>query len=242
MTESTKDLIPVQSKELVQDALDFCNSITDIMITTEDEYLNNCELVKKVTERTKKIDKERKAIVGPINLEVKEVNAYFKLALDPLGNLNSNLRKSLATYKRDKEQKRIDDQRKADAEAEKQRLKLAAQAKKDEEKSQEAAENGDTAKAEDLHLRSTVRQDMAEEVVPVVIPKAIPKVKGISSRTDWSAQITDKKKFIEYCVQNNQLHYLDINMKILNSFAKTVKDTVELPGVEFIDKSTPVIR
>jgi len=242
MTEPTKDLIPVQSKELVQNALDFCSSVTAIVITTEDEYLSNCELTKKVTGYSKKVEQQRKAIVGPLNTEVKRINAYFYSARDPLKNLDEKLRKSLVDYTEEQKQKRLEAQRKADAEAEKQRLKLAAQAKKDEEKSQEAAENGDHVKAEDLHLRATVRQDMAEDVVPVVIPKAIPKVKGISYRTDWSAKITDKKKFIEYCVQNNQLHYLDINMKILNSFAKTVKDTVELPGVEFIGKKTQVTR
>lgn len=242
MTEPTKDLIPVQSKELVQNALDFCSSVTEIAITTEDEYLSNCELTKKVAGYSKKVEQQRKAIVGPLNAEVKRINAYFYSARDPLKNLDEKLRKSLVDYTKAQKQKRLEAQRKAEAEAEKQRLKLAAQAEKDEEKSQEAAENGDIAKAEDLHLRSTVRRDMAEDIVPVVIPKAIPKVKGISYRTDWSAKITDKKKFIEYCLQNNQLHYLDINMKILNAFAKTVKDTVELPGVEFIDKSASVTR
>jgi len=251
MTEPTdaldfcNELIPVQSKELVRDALDFCNAIIEVVITTEDEYLNNCELVKKVNGHTKKIDKERKVLLAPLNKQKDIINNYFNIALRPLRNLREKLRKSSVDYTDEQDQKRIEAQRKAETEAEKERQRLAAQAKRDAEKSQKAAENGDHAKAEEFHLRSTVRQDMAESVEPVFIPKETPKVVGISYRTDWSARVTDKKKFIEYCIhctQDNKLEYITINMTLLNSFAKSFKDTIELPGIEFISKKTQVTR
>jgi hypothetical protein len=242
MTEPTKDLIPVQSKELVQNALDFCSSVTSVVITTEDEYLNNCELTKKVTKYDKDVDKELKALLKPINDERDEIKSYFKNVQIPLKNLREKLRLSLADYTAEKERKRIAAQKKAEVEAEKERQRLEAQAKKDAEKSQAAAENGDTTKAEEYHLRSKVRQDMAESVEPAVIPKETPKVAGISYRTDWSARVTDKKKFVEYCAQHGKLEYLDINMKLLNAFAKSFKDTIELPGIEIISTKVQVTR
>ena len=91
-------------------------------------------------------------------------------------------------------------------------------------------------------MRSKVRQDMAEAVEPVIVPKEMPKVAGISYRTDWSARVIDKKKFVEHCAQHGKLEYLEINMKLLNSFAKSFKDTIELPGIEIISKKVQITR
>lgn len=240
MTEPTKDLIPIQSKELVQEAREFCSSITEIVITTEDEYVNNCEVTKRVTAYSNGIEKSRKALLAPFEQKKKEINTYFKEAQNPLKNLRDKLRISLSNYTTEQERKKVEAQREADKEAEKERLRLEAQAKRDAEKSQKAAEEGDTKKAEEFHLRSTVRQDMAEKVVPVEIPKEVPKVQGISYRKTWSAKVADKEAFFAYCVQHKKYEYLDINMGLLNKFAKDFKDTIALPGIEFYSTKTQI--
>jgi hypothetical protein len=242
MTNQSKELIPIQSKELVKEAHEFCNSITKIVIITEDEYVNNCELTKKVTEYSKKIEKERKTILQPLNDTVKAINNYFKVGQNPLSNLRDKLRKSLSVYTAEQERKRLEAQRKANAEAEKERLRLAAQAKRDNEKALKAAKEGKAKKAEAFQERSAIRQNMAEKVVAVEIPKEVPKVEGISYRTDWSAKVVDRKKFFEYCIQHNKFEYLEINTYLLNKHAKEFKNTIELPGIEFCSTKTQITR
>ena len=237
-----KELIPIQLKELVKEALNFCDSITKIMITTQKEYISNCELTKKVTGYSKQIEKERKALLAPFEQQKKEINIYFKTIQHPLSNLREKLRDSLEDYTEKQTQKRFAAQRKANAEAEKECQRLAAQAKRDEEKARKAAEKGKTKKAEAFQERSAVRQEMAEKVVPIEIPKEMPKVEGISYRTDWSAKVTDKEKFIAYCLQHEKFDYLEINMSLLNIHAKGFKNTIELPGIEFCSTKIQITR
>jgi len=62
------------------------------------------------------------------------------------------------------------------------------------------------------------------------------------TRKDWYAEVTNKKTFIIYCVRWEKFEYLTINMSLLNSHAKQLKDQVELPGVEFKYNEVPVIK
>ncbi|MBA7470152.1 hypothetical protein ES707_05430 [subsurface metagenome] len=242
MTNDSKELIPIQSKELVKEALDFCQSIAEIVIMTEDEYVNNCEVTKKVTNYSKDIDKKRKELLEPLKKQKAIINDYFNGVLNPIENLREKLRNSLTDYTEKQKQKRLEVKRRADAEAEKERQRLAAQAKRDKEKARKAAEEGKTKKAEAFQERSAVRQEMAEKVKPVEIPKEVPKVAGISYRTDWSAKVVDIEKFIAYCLQYKKFEYLEINMSLLNKHATDFKDTIKLPGIEFCSTQVQVTR
>ncbi|GAH49193.1 unnamed protein product, partial [marine sediment metagenome] len=95
MTNENKELIPIQSKELVKEALDFCGSITEIVITTQDEYVKSCEITKEVTEYSKDVDKERKELLEPLKKQKAIINDYFNGVLKPIENLREKLRNSL---------------------------------------------------------------------------------------------------------------------------------------------------
>ncbi len=240
--EITISIIPITSREIVEQARQFCSSITDIVIETEEEYVNCCEVTKQATEYSKKIEAERKKIVKPLNDKVKEINSFFKEAQKPLQNLERQLRQSLSRYQQKKEQERLEAQRKAEEEAEKERLRLEALAKKELEKSQKEMEKGNFQKAEEHFTKAQVKQEIAETITPPEPVKEPPKVEGVIYREKWSAKLVDKEKFISFCLQHKQLMYIDVNMKLLNKQAQTFKGKIEMPGIEFTCEKVAVLR
>ena len=61
---------------------------------------------------------------------------------------------------------------------------------------------------------------------------AMPKVKGISTRKKWSAEVTDKMALVKAVAEGRQpLRMLEPNMKVLNQMAVALKDEMRVDGV-----------
>jgi|GEM_PF-2716432 len=242
MSNNDHKLIPVKSQELVRKARNFCASVTLISIETENEYEQACNLVKEVASYTKLIEKHRKDTVSPFNNQVSQVNGYFKDARQPLTNIEDKLRRAIAQYHQELERKKREAQRKADEEAEKERQRLLEQSKKESKKSQQYAEQGKEDLAQQHHEKSQTKQQLAESITTPEVEQEAPKIEGISYRDKWSAQITDKKAFVQHCLQNNSLDMIMVDEKKLNELARTLKGSYNVPGVKFLSEKIPVVR
>jgi hypothetical protein len=128
------------------------------------------------------------------------------------------------------EQKRIRDEAErkareaAEKEAEEQRLREAEEA--------EAA--GDTELADEI---------LDQPIAPVApqLPPEPEKLKGVSYRTTWSAEVVDMMSLINYVAGKPELAYLlDANMPNLNRMAVSQKDSMQIPGVRAVPKTTTV--
>lgn len=53
---------------------------------------------------------------------------------------------------------------------------------------------------------------------------------------NWTAEVTDKKAFIEYAFSVNQMDLIDINSRELKSLAKSVKNSRAIPGIVIENK------
>lgn len=169
----------------------------------------------------KGVQKEVKATFEPI---IKKAHAAHKEAvaqkdrhLKPLEQAEKFVKEKTVAYYTEQERKRREEERKAqekaDREAQKEKDRLEARAKK-------AEENGDTTKAETL-------RDKAEEVEPVdlfVAPK-VEQSAGVSYREKWTAIVIDKKTVPD--------EWKTINQSALDRHAQNTKGQIAIPGVKF---------
>jgi len=124
-----------------------------------------------------------------------------------------------------------------------------AQRRKAEEAQRVAQENARKAEEERM-LREAQAAEAegdhaaAEEIIsqPVEAPliavaPVVAQVKGVSGRTTWSAEVTDKAKLIAYVNAHPEwLHLVEPNMPMLNSLAKAQQKALAIPGVRAVPK------
>jgi len=68
-------------------------------------------------------------------------------------------------------------------------------------------------------------------------------VSGISSRENWSAQVTDKAALVKAAAENPAyLAYLEPDMKSLNALARAQKNALAIPGVKAVNQAGLSVR
>lgn len=122
-----------------------------------------------------------------------------------------------------------------DQEAERRRLEAIAQeaARKERERLETlAAKADDKGKTE----RADALRNQAAAVPTPVVRVETPKVSGISTRTVWRAEVTDKRKLIAAVAAGTvPQSALDVNMAFLNQQARSLKSEFAYPGVEAVE-------
>lgn len=84
---------------------------------------------------------------------------------------------------------------------------------------------------------------LVEAPMVPVMPSPVPKVEGLSKRTDWSAEVTDFKALVQAVASGSApLEALSPNMTCLNALARAAKGTMSIPGVKAVSKPIRVQR
>jgi len=83
---------------------------------------------------------------------------------------------------------------------------------------------------------------VADNTMAIEVPVQVvaPKMTGVSTVTSWQGNVNDKKSFIKWCLDNDQLHLLDVNQSALNTLVRSTNGTLPIPGVGFT--SNDVLR
>lgn len=119
----------------------------------------------------------------------------------------------------------------ARAQAEARQAEEAARQRAEEEQlaAAEAAEKaGDAAAAEAIISEPPV-------VAPIVARPAAPKVEGISTRENWSAEVTDITALICAIAEGKApTTVVTPNMSALNGLARSMKNELSIPGVRAV--------
>lgn len=101
---STKDMVKARAFEAAKENVEFLEVMKGYVIQSDDEYADAAELLKVVKHKFKVLDEERTISVKPLNDEVKEINAWFKPALDRLKECEAELKKIMGAYSLAKQQ------------------------------------------------------------------------------------------------------------------------------------------
>lgn len=126
----------VKFDQMKAEITQFVKPCMEIKVTDDESCENALAAGKEVKSFAKRIEERRKELVGPLNAEVKRINDYCKIVVEPLDQVEAHLKTQLKNREialraeREKEMKRL--------EAEKQKAEAEAQAKLQKEREEAA--------------------------------------------------------------------------------------------------------
>ena len=240
---SENELNPVETQKTLDEALEFFNSLKEVKFTNDEEYENGVQLCKEVKGYIKLIEDDRKKLVKPLNDKVKGINSPCKDVTGKLENAERVLKNGMAKYFREKEQKRIAEQKRLEAEAEERRRQEAARAERERAKSQAYRENGRDEMADKAEARAETAESIASTVVAPIVNNTA-KVKGTSFTVKYKvAGITDKTSAVMHCLKNDVLaNYIQIDIKGIERLANIQKGNLQIPGIQIVEDTQVSMR
>lgn len=243
---SEQNLFPIQlNAQLTGDVIELVNQIStyevvSVKISTPDEYEQAAEQLKVVKGWGKILEENRKDMTQPFLEAQKKINNYYRESGDKCVSIESTIKKAMIEYQDEQERQRRLQAAAAEETARKEREKLEAQAEK-------AAEKGKEEKAEAL-------KENAATVVAAQVAEAAPQVKGIVTKTVYSARVDsfpelamavaakhffvatggDAEKLKELVMKHMMAQVPDNaltpDMKFLNTQAKALKENFKYAG------------
>lgn len=178
-------------------------------VTTAEHYTAAGDDLKRVKAAQKRLEEVRTAITRPMDAAKKAVLEFFRAPEAKLADAENRIKRAMIGYQTEQERIRREQQAKLEADARKERERIAAQAAK-----AEAA--GKVEKAEALQIRA------AQVVAPVVMTEQ-PKVTGISLREVWRFEVVDATAVPR--------EYLAIDEKKIGQIVRAMKGDTTIPGV-----------
>jgi len=210
-----KEIISKEAQQAVEAASQQLALTIEFSVVSAEDYIQAGEQRKIIKRREKEIDALRRSLTKPLDESKAKIMDFFRPALEQLALADQYLENSMLSWKQ--EQERI---RKAEEE------RLQALAIKKQERLLELA-NKRAAKWE-----AKGKSDKAQAIldsVPVVpiaaVESKVPKIAGVSTRTDWKHRIV--------CEASIPREWLIPDDKKIAAFARATKGTITIPGIEF---------
>lgn len=186
-------------------------------------------MVGDITARIAEREDMRKRVKAPILEAGRKIDAMFKVPINQGEKVKAIIKNKMTIYQQTVAAERREAEDKANKKAQEVKRKTEADAlalmeKGEEDAAQELLDN----------------MDMAPNPTSV-IPSL--KVKGVSSRANWKAEVTDLLKLVK-AVSKGQapINLLTINISAANRYAKVVRDTLEVEGIRFYNDETLVVK
>jgi transcriptional regulator of heat shock response len=204
-------------KEVTTLALSVPDQAKQINIKTMDDYVRAGEIMLTIKAIRKKITETFKPIKQKMDAAKQEVLDQERAADAPLKEAESWLSPQIITWNR--EQERIRQEEEA-------RLREIARKEEEERQLQEAIlaeQSGQKEEAEAI-ISAPV------QAAPVVVPKAVPKVAGMSIRDNWKFRITNEKLIPR--------EYLKVDEVKIGQVVRAMKSAANIPGVEVYNEGT----
>lgn len=104
-----------------------------------------------------------------------------------------------------------------------------ARKREEAEKLLALAQEAEAAGETDMAMEAVSEAALQEATVTYT-----PKAAGVTMRKVWEAVVTDKSKV--------PLEYMEVNLSALNQIAKATKGTLNIPGVQFMEKVVSSVR
>jgi len=206
-----------QIQEVNALALSVPDQAKQISIKTMDDYVRAGEIMLTIKAIRKKITETFKPIKQKMDAAKQEVLDQERAADAPLKEAESWLSPQIITWNR--EQERIRQEEEA-------RLREIARKEEEERQLQEAIlaeQSGQKEEAEAI-------MDAPVQAAPVVVPKSVPKVAGMSIRDNWKFRITNEKLIPR--------EYLKVDEVKIGQVVRAMKSAANIAGVEVYNEGT----
>lgn len=198
-------------KEVTTLALSVPEQAKQISIKTMDDYIRASEIMLTIKAIRKKITETFKPIKQKMDAAKQEVLDQERAADAPLKEAEALLSPQIITWNREQEKIR---------QAEEARLREIARKEEEERQLQEAilAEQSGQAEEAEAIISTPV------QAAPVVVPKTVPKVQGMSIRENWKFRITNEKLIPR--------EYLKVDEVKIGQVVRAMKSSANIPGIE----------
>ncbi|MDD5060697.1 MAG: hypothetical protein PHN44_00230 [Candidatus Marinimicrobia bacterium] len=232
---SEKSLIPVETKEKIEKALEFFYTLKEVKFSNDQEYENGVELCRAIKQHIKVIDDDRKIIVKPLNDQVGEINGECNGVINKLKNAESVIKRGMGEYFAAKERRRIEDQRRLEAEAEERRRQEEEKARKEKQKAEAYRDQGRDEMADKAEARAETAASIASTVTAPIVENTA-KVSGTTFKKVFKISVVDKKPAVESMLMNDiLLQYISIDEKGLTRLVNAQKGNIEIPGIRITE-------
>lgn len=240
MEEKHISLIPEEKMDRLEKALQFLGEIETVTINSQSEYENADGLCKKVKAGYNSLEKDRKELVKPFKDKAKKIDTEYKFVKDKLLNAESALKRAMGTFYEEQKRKRLEEQKKLEAEAEEKRRKAEERAEAERLKAEQYRQQGREDMAQKAEARAeTADAKATDHVAPVVEDTA--KLSGTSFRTVYKVAVINEERAIQDMASNPfMIQFLSIDVKSLEKMVNSQKGKVRLPDGLMIKKDTTV--
>lgn len=236
ITETGLVSITPEAQELIAFAHTFLGSAQAVRITTPEEAQAAVDQTRSIKECAKAIEETRKSFTVPLDEKKKAFMEAFRPAVDVLAKAEQLLKGAITTFQQEEQRRAAAleaDRRRAE---EDERKRLAEEQKKADQLLQQADEamaSGDLAAVEALEEQAAAIQTTTV-FVAYPAPIVAEKPKGAAVRKIWKARVIDAALVPE--------QFKIVNEKALDAYAKSMKESAKLPGVEFFSEDSLAIR
>lgn len=206
-----------QINEVTTLALSVPEQAKQISIKTMDDYVRAGEIMLTIKAIRKKITETFKPIKQKMDAAKQEVLDQERAADAPLKEAEALLSPQIIAWNREQERIRQEEERRLQEEARKQ---------EEERRLQEAIlaeQHGQKEEAEAI-------METPVQVAPVVVPKSVPKVSGMSIRDNWKFKITNEKLIPR--------EYLKVDEVKIGQVVRALKSATNIPGIEVYNEGT----
>lgn len=204
-------------KEVTTMALSVPEQARQISIKTMADYTRAGEIMMTIKAIRKKITETFRPIKQKMDAAKQEVLDQERAADAPLKEAESLLSPQIIAWNREQERLRQEEET---------RLREEARKQEEERRLQEAIlaeQAGQKEEAEAI-------MDTPVQVAPVVVPKSVPKVAGMSIRENWKFKVTNEKLIPR--------EYLKVDEVKIGQVVRALKSATNIPGVEVYNEGT----
>ena len=204
-------------KEVTTLALSIPEQAKQISIKTVDDYTRAGEIMMTIKAIRKKITDTFKPIKQKMDAAKQEVLDQERAADAPLKEAEALLSPQIIAWNREQERLRQEEEN---------RLREEARKQEEERRLQEAIlaeQSGQKEEAEAI-------METPVQVAPVVVPKSVPKVAGMSIRENWKFKISNEKLIPR--------EYLKVDEVKIGQVVRALKSATNIPGVEVYNEGT----
>lgn len=204
-------------KEVTTLALSIPEQARQIVIKTVDDYARAGEIMMTIKAIRKKITETFKPIKQKMDAAKQEVLDQERAADAPLKEAEQLLSPQIIAWNREQERLRQEEEN---------RLREEARKQEEERRLQEAilAEQAGQKEEAEAIMETPV------QVAPVVVPKSVPKVAGMSIRENWKFKITNERLIPR--------EYLKVDEVKIGQVVRALKSATNIPGVEVYNEGT----
>jgi hypothetical protein len=227
-------------KQLVAEAMQQPSVIDNIIVETMEQATAAAELLRGLKTKAATLTESRFAITRPMDEAKAAVMDLFRVPLDCLATAETRLKGKLGGFQRQQEQAEIQRRQQAQREAdEAERVRREAEADAERLAAEGAPVEDVIAALDKVEATASVAETASVVAVAAqYAPVSSSKVAGISSRSNWKAEVVDLLALVKAAAANPDafLPYLQANEQAIGAFARSAKSAARMPGVEFRDE------